>query len=175
MLEETDHKISLLPQGKKKATKLAKRDVARAHTPPEEGSPMKKTKEQQKTIETAMAEEMSDYEPAFPMSRESREITPIETNIESDREIPSVEASNYDEEHCCSKTKQHEETRNTSTKVKEAKVAEPAETSFPREKTSRRRPPTQRYGIDLVMAVEDRKEETSGKDKMKRKEKKPKQ
>ena len=114
--------------------KLAKRDVVRANTPPEEGTPMKKTKKQQKTIEAAMAKERSDDEQPFPMSRGSSEITPTETNIESERETPSEETSNYDEDPCCLETKQHEKTPNTSTKMKEAEVAEPAETSFPRER-----------------------------------------
>ena len=53
-------------------------------------------------------------------------------------------------------------------------MEKPAETPVPREKTNRRRRPTQRCGIDVVMTVEDGMEETLETNKMKRKEK-PKQ
>ena len=40
--EESDHTISFLPRGKKKDTKLVKRDVASANNPPEDEIQMKK-------------------------------------------------------------------------------------------------------------------------------------
>ena len=46
VLEETEHTLIFLPQGKKEATKLAKRDVAKAISPPPpEGAGRKEEKE----------------------------------------------------------------------------------------------------------------------------------
>ena len=171
ILEETDHTISFLPQGKKKATKLAKRDVARANDPPEDEI---KRMEPKKTPETSVDEEMSDEELPFRRSNESSGITPIETNLESEQDVSSKEVSIYDEQPCCSKTEQKEIENKTSPKAKKAKVEKPAETPVPREKLNRRRRPTQRYGIDVVMTVEEGIEENPKNNKMKRKEK-PKQ
>ena len=175
ILEETDHTISFLPQGKKKATKLAKRDVARANNPPEEGGQMKKIEKLPKPVDFAMDEEMSEDETPFPQSRESSEITPIETNLESERETSSEEVNQPDEEPCCSKTVQKKEVAKMSTKVKEAKMEKPAETPLPREKANRRRRPTQRYGIDVVMTVEEGDENIDENKQLRRNSKNPKQ
>ena len=118
---------------------------------------------------------MSEDETPLLRSRESSEITPIETNLESEREIPSEDVNQPDEEPCCSKTAQKEEVAKTSTKVKEAKVEKPAKTPLPREKTNRRRRPTQRYGIDVVMTVEDGEETISENTQLKQKSKNLKQ
>ena len=48
-------------------------------------------------------------------------------------------------------------------------------TPVSREKSTRRRRPTERDGIDVIIALEDGKEETGEKDQLKRKEKKSKQ
>ena len=175
ILEETDHTISFLPQGKKKATKLAKRDVARANNPPEEGGQMKKIEKSPKPVDFAMDEEMSEDETPFPQSRESSEITSIETNLESERETSSEEVNQPDEEPCCSKTVQKKEVAKMSTKVKEAKMEKPAETPLPREKANRRRRPTQRYGIDVVMTVEEGEENINENKQLRRNSKNPKQ
>ena len=60
--------------------------MARANNPPENETQMKKTMEPEKIAETSIDEEMSDEEPPFRRSKESSEITPIETNLESERE-----------------------------------------------------------------------------------------
>ena len=134
ILEETDLTISFLPQGKKRATKLAKRDVARANSPPEDEIKTKKGLEPEKTAETSVEEEMSDEEPPFRRSNESSEITPIETNLESEQEVSSEEASIFvDEKPCCSKTEQKEIENKTNPKAKKAKVEKPAETRVLRE------------------------------------------
>ena len=44
VLEETEHTFIFLPQGKKEATKLSKRDVAKAISPPRELEERKKKK-----------------------------------------------------------------------------------------------------------------------------------
>ena len=62
-----------------------------------------------------------------------------------------------------------------STKVKEAKMEKPAETPLPREKANRRRRPTQRYGIDVVMTVEEGEENINENKQLRRNSKNPKQ
>ena len=149
--------------------------MARANNPPEEGRQMKKIEEPQKPVDFAMNEEMSEDETPFPRSRESSEITPIETNLESEREISSEDVNQPDEEPCCSKSAQKKKVAKTSTKVKEAKVEKPVETPLPQEKANRHRRPTQRYGIDVVKAVEDGEENINENNQLKRKSKNPKQ
>ena len=80
--------------------------MARGNNPPVEGRQMKKIEKSQKPVDFAMDEEMSEDETPFPRSRESREIIPIETNLESEREISSEDVNQPDEEPCCSKTVQ---------------------------------------------------------------------
>ena len=58
-----------------------------------------------------------------------------------------------------------------STKVKEAKMEKPAETPLPREKANRRR----RYGIDVVMTVEEGEENINENKQLRRNSKNPKQ
>ena len=103
---------------------------------------MKKIEKSPKPVDFAIDEEMSEDETPFPQSRESSEITPIETNLESERETSSEEVNQPDEERCCSKTVQKKEVAKMSTKVKEAKMEKPAKTPLPREKANRRRRPT---------------------------------
>ena len=99
VLEETEHTITFLPKGKKKATKLAKRDVAKAISPPKkpEERTQKKVAEIHETTREAaiMEEEMSDGEVLVQMLDKSRssEITPIETNLEIEKEASSEEAA----------------------------------------------------------------------------------
>ena len=59
--------------------------------------------------------------------------------------------------------------------MKEAKMEKPAETPLPREKTNRRRRPTQRYGIDVVMTVEEGEKNINENNQLKRNSKNPKQ
>ena len=48
--EEIDSTITFLPQGKKKATKLAMRDVAKATTPPQRSRPIRQKRRWRKSV-----------------------------------------------------------------------------------------------------------------------------
>ena len=109
-------------------------------------------------------EEMPDDEVTVPMSDKSSEITPIETTLESEKKTSSKEENKGNEdEPCYSKTTKLEETPTSPVVAQPEKVAKSKKLtgtfkrSNPREQPNRKRRATQRYGIDMIMAIgEDR-------------------
>ena len=101
VLEETEHTITFLPQAKRKASKLVKEEMAKAISPPkvlEEGKRKKVAKVSETPREVTKMKEMLDDEMSVPTSDKLSEITPFETNLESDKETSSEEENNKSED-----------------------------------------------------------------------------
>ena len=176
VIKETEHTITFLPKKSKKEVILSKRDVAKDTAEKEKAG----TSRQRESPEWPTEEETSDDETYIRPESEDDEETTI-TSRTSPRRQTNTENVTTEEEDNTTKIKEKEETPAEKKDAEEKKKAEPEKTSNPkkmenpREKTEekkkaikatmewtpannkepRKRRPTQRYGIDVVMQVEE--------------------
>ena len=180
ILDESEHTLTILPEGKKKSTKWSKRDIAKSYTlQPETQEVQKPAKKKLRKgdisnysppINDVEEEEVSDMEMSSSHKRvetescASSEITPISTNLNSEtkEDSPAEESS---------QTEMTENTReptadkaSTSKKVatpeKQSKaVKTPQKENLAKPRVSRIRQATQRYGVDVVMTISNEADE----------------
>ena len=168
VIKETEHTITFLPKKSKKEMILSKRDVAKDTAEKEKAG----TSRVRESPEWPTEEETSDDETYIRPESEDDEETTITSNTEN---------VTTEEEDNAAKIKEKEETPAEKKEAEEKKKAEPEKTSNPkkvdkpREKTEekkkaikatmewtpannkepRKRRPTQRFGIDVLMQVEE--------------------
>ena len=172
--------MTFLPEGKTKPTKWSKRDIAKSYTLQPETQEVQKTAKKKlrkgdisnysPPINDVEEEEVSDRE--MPSSHKrvetescaSSEITPISTNMNSEtkEDSPAEEASQAEmAENTREPTADKASTsKKVATPEKQSKaVKTPQKENLAKPRVSRKRQATQRYGIDVVMAISNEADE----------------
>ena len=182
ILDETEHTLTFLPEGKKKPTKWSKRDVAKSYSPSQKEEAMKPQRKRAKNgdvsnysppiYEFEEEEEKEGSENEMPTSSKrgkiescsSSEITPISTNINSEEAVKrkGEEASQGSVATTSKETKSEKvaTTKKMATLVKETKATKTPQNNINTQpRISRKRRATQRYGIDVIMAIKEENKE----------------
>ena len=164
MIKETEHTMTFLPKKGKKEVILSKRDVAKdtaenkkAGTSRPRESPEWPTEEETSDDETYIRPESEDDEETTITSNSENVTTEEDSTAKTEEEERPAEKNDAEEKKKAEpeKTSNPKKMENPRDKTKEKKKALKAimEWTPANNKEPRKRRPTQRYGIDVVMQV----------------------